>query len=518
MYKIIMAENQQHSIEVVEKAVECARKKVQLIEVVNSGAELISLVQDLRPEIVLINVDLIGINGLEAAKRIRNFDKEVHLILFSEYDYFDFVKEAINARVDEYILKPLHFESLSSSLDKIISLIDEEKEIKVKTDKVQNQLGEVVEFLDYSFIYSILFYGLNETQLKKYKELFAYEDCGYILNVELNSGWEISGVQESEIYKFIKLIMDNKFVGAIGPMILKRIIIFISSKENEDSNRPYELASEIGEQLKHYLKNEVMIGIGSIKKLDEIHVSYEEALRSLRYKGKSNIVHIKDIKKKNSEHKSYYELESKLIENVRLGKEEAVIYFYQIMEIVRPLRCEEKINKLIELFILLTHEARIEARGENEFIDYIHYMEEIKDLSWDEIEGWAHEKLEYIIKVIRTKRNSKKSNAIKEAIEYMQEHYQEEISLDDLSQFIGISPQHLSKLFKEETGINYVEWLTNLRIDMAKQLLTEGNQTVKEICYLVGYHDPNYFSRIFKKIVGISPTDYVSIDDKADKN
>ena len=73
---------------------------------------------------------------------------------------------------------------------------------------------------------------------------------------------------------------------------------------------------------------------------------------------------------------------------------------------------------------------------------------------------------------------------------------------------MGVTPQHFSKIFKMETGIKYVDWLSELRIERAKEYLLEEKYTVKEVCFLVGYKDPNYFSRIFRKMVGVPPSEY----------
>ena len=86
--------------------------------------------------------------------------------------------------------------------------------------------------------------------------------------------------------------------------------------------------------------------------------------------------------------------------------------------------------------------------------------------------------------------------------------YQKDISLDDVSREINISPYYFSKVFKEATGQNFIDYLTGLRIDKAKELLETTDMSMKEICVEVGYSNPNYFSRIFKKIVGVSPTEY----------
>ena len=87
-------------------------------------------------------------------------------------------------------------------------------------------------------------------------------------------------------------------------------------------------------------------------------------------------------------------------------------------------------------------------------------------------------------------------------------NYSREISLDDVSRQVNISPYYFSKIFKEESGLNFIEYLTNIRIDKAKELLSETDMSIKEVCATCGYTDPNYFSRSFKKNVGVTPTEY----------
>ena len=92
--------------------------------------------------------------------------------------------------------------------------------------------------------------------------------------------------------------------------------------------------------------------------------------------------------------------------------------------------------------------------------------------------------------------------------DWIEENYSKNVSLDDVSRILNISPYYFSKLFKEDTGEGFVEYVTRIRIDKAKELLSESEYSMKEICSMVGYSDPNYFSRIFRKTVGISPTEY----------
>ena len=88
------------------------------------------------------------------------------------------------------------------------------------------------------------------------------------------------------------------------------------------------------------------------------------------------------------------------------------------------------------------------------------------------------------------------------------ERFSQDLNLDDVSKELHISPQYLSRLYKNETGENFIERLTSVRIENAKKLLKDNRHSIKEVCYMSGYSDPNYFSKLFRKHVGTSPTDY----------
>ena len=109
---------------------------------------------------------------------------------------------------------------------------------------------------------------------------------------------------------------------------------------------------------------------------------------------------------------------------------------------------------------------------------------------------------------IATKREERSSSVVEKAKEYIANYYNKDVSLDDVSREVNISSYYFSKIFKEETGQNFIEYLTNIRIDKAKELLLDSECTMKQICTMVGYSDPNYFSRSFKKKVGVTPTEF----------
>ncbi len=100
------------------------------------------------------------------------------------------------------------------------------------------------------------------------------------------------------------------------------------------------------------------------------------------------------------------------------------------------------------------------------------------------------------------------ADSIHQIKQYITEHSHEDISLEALGKIVGLSPIYISKIFKEKLGVNYIDFLTECRIGKAKKLMSDPEKSIKEITYEVGYHEPNYFSKVFKKICGISPKEY----------
>ena len=97
---------------------------------------------------------------------------------------------------------------------------------------------------------------------------------------------------------------------------------------------------------------------------------------------------------------------------------------------------------------------------------------------------------------------------MEKAKDYIRQNFQKDLTLDEVSKIVDISPYYFSKLFKQETGENFIEYLTKIRMKHAEKLLLDPSYSIKEICVMSGYGDPNYFSRIFKKYEGVTPSEY----------
>ena len=139
--------------------------------------------------------------------------------------------------------------------------------------------------------------------------------------------------------------------------------------------------------------------------------------------------------------------------------------------------------------------------------DYLPTLMELQSL--EEVRAWFSEKMENACRNVAVKKESPSGSIVEKARAYIDSHYRnKDLSLDEVSRTVDISPYYFSKIFKEETGRNFVEYVTDIRIGRARELLLSSDMSMKEICGEVGYGDPNYFSRIFKKHAGVTPTEY----------
>jgi two-component system response regulator YesN len=117
-------------------------------------------------------------------------------------------------------------------------------------------------------------------------------------------------------------------------------------------------------------------------------------------------------------------------------------------------------------------------------------------------------KLRMIAKMVTEAKNRFDTEAVYRVKQYIEQHFTQDLSLEHLAELVQLSPWYISKCFKEKFQISYIDYLTHCRIEYAKQLILQGEKSIKEIAFEVGYHDPNYFSRVFKKVCGCSPSSY----------
>ena len=142
------------------------------------------------------------------------------------------------------------------------------------------------------------------------------------------------------------------------------------------------------------------------------------------------------------------------------------------------------------------------------FRDRGEYLELAEKEELGKVRSWFVQKAEAAAGNVAGQKKEYSNEAIEKAQEYIRHNYRKDLSLEEMSRQMDMSPYYFSKLFKEVTGSNFVEYVTGVRMKRARELLLEGGKSIKQICAEIGYSDPNYFSRIFKRYEGCTPTEF----------
>lgn len=389
----------------------------------------------------------------------------------------------------------------------------------IKTNKEFSQ-EDIFSYVEKSFMYSLFFRGTSHKELSIFRNLLKFNDLGYLILLEFLPKESTNildfDIDELSLYYFIKKEMKDVST-ALGPMIYNRLSILVTDGPDtlaptiDNKVNSINIASNLLSALQKEFRVSISAGIGNVQSIHSIYTSFMEALSCMQYCNPGQIIHVQDLDEYEENNiYEYKEAEKHMLNAVRLRKSEAYDYFVLMMDRIKHLNDNSKRNKIVEALVLASHASKVDDTDEIDYFDYTRNIDDLIELSDNQLIEWAFQKFVDITGYVKKHNSIDYSNKIVQATkEYLEAHYAEGISLDDVAEHVNISPQYFSKLIKKNTGFNFIDWLSMLRVKKAKEFLTNPNLTIKEVCYMVGYKDPNYFSRIFKKRIGMTPSEYI---------
>lgn len=443
MMKILLADDEKYDRETVKHIIkENFLEELEVYEAKN-GREAIELSESIRPDIIIIDIKMPGIDGIQALKEISVSLPNVYSIILTAYDYFDFALEAVKINVKEYLLKPftkdeiinkisIGIQSVKREHNKRKSQIEDKEKINTLLPVLENQLSDLIINDKLTGVdYGMYLQCLNMDFINSYAMVISIKNKYSYKDVSRGEKDQI----KMRIGEYVKEYVNRRYK-CIGNYVFYEELTYFIQIENEDSsdfkNLEIDLAFILRREIKKRFNISIRIGIGEIyNSVEQIVESYRQAIKCLVYNSDNvNIIHIDDIN-----------------------------------------------DKLLSSNL-----------GSNKFID-----NEIK--------------------------NNKNVNKIKTTLfenvkNFIKENIETELELEKVASNFGLSVYYFSRTFKEVTGINYSEYINKCRIDIAKELLSNGEMNVKEVCYKVGYNDPNYFSKVFKKYEGVSPVNFKTVSEQ----
>lgn len=488
-----------------------------------------------KPDILITDIRMPFMDGLELCKLVKKELPNIKILILSGYDEFDYAKEAIRLGVTEYLLKPISSGKLLEALNGVSESIRREKEDKDLVRKYMEEMRENTEHEKQKFFEQMIAGNLSMADAletgKKYEMnlsagMYNLLLFRFTLGKENRKSGELLGEAE---YAIEKLTERLEYVFEFQRGVEGWAFLLMADNEEQMSERVKELSKDLEEIMKNYSTIAYFGGIGQpVARLREIEESFREAERALaaRFTMELNrIISVEDIRMAQNvdtlddiEITSFGEIEktrTMLEKFLNNGAEDEIDEFVDVY--INELPEENLKSVLMRQYIIM--DAYIVMMSFCEKIEGIEgemqaQSEELKNSmktiqTLEEIKNYIRMLLKKIIGVRDTISGRRYSDIIEIAKDQIRKTYMsDEISLNTIAAEVGMSPSYFSSIFSKEMGKTFVEYLTEIRMDRAKELLMCSSMKTSEIGYEVGYKDPHYFSYIFKKTQNCTPKEF----------
>lgn len=488
-----------------------------------------------KPDILITDIRMPFMDGLELCKLVKKELPNIKILILSGYDEFDYAKEAIRLGVTEYLLKPISSGKLLEALNWVSESIRREKEDKDLVRKYMEEMRENTEHEKQKFFEQMIAGNLSMADAletgKKYEMnlsagMYNLLLFRFTLGEENRKSGELLGEPE---YAIEKLTERLEYVFEFQRGVEGWAFLLMADNEEQMSERVKELSKDLEEIMKNYSTIAYFGGIGQpVARLRELEESFREAERALaaRFTMELNrIISVEDIRMAQNvdtlddiEITSFGEIEktrTMLEKFLNNGAEDEIDEFVDVY--INELPEENLKSVLMRQYIIM--DAYIVMMSFCEKIEGIEgemqaQSEELKNSmktsqTLEEIKNYIRMLLKKIIGVRDTISGRRYSDIIEIAKDQIRKTYMsDEISLNTIAAEVGMSPSYFSSIFSKEMGKTFVEYLTEIRMDRAKELLMCSSMKTSEIGYEVGYKDPHYFSYIFKKTQNCTPKEF----------
>lgn len=488
-----------------------------------------------KPDILITDIRMPFMDGLELCKLVKKELPNIKILILSGYDEFDYAKEAIRLGVTEYLLKPISSGKLLEALNGVSESIRREKEDKDLVRKYMEEMRENTEHEKQKFFEQMIAGNLSMADAletgKKYEMnlsagMYNLLLFCFTLGEENRKSRELLGEAE---YAIEKLTERLEYVFEFQRGVEGWAFLLMADNEEQMSERVKELSKDLEEIMKNYSTIAYFGGIGQpVARLRELEESFREAERALaaRFTMELNrIISVEDIRMAQNvdtlddiEITSFGEIEktrTMLEKFLNNGAEDEIDEFVDVY--INELPEENLKSVLMRQYIIM--DAYIVMMSFCEKIEGIEgemqaQSEELKNSmktiqTLEEIKNYIRMLLKKIIGVRDTISGRRYSDIIEIAKDQIRKTYMsDEISLNTIAAEVGMSPSYFSSIFSKEMGKTFVEYLTEIRMDRAKELLMCSSMKTSEIGYEVGYKDPHYFSYIFKKTQNCTPKEF----------
>lgn len=508
MYKLIVVDDEEEIRNAVVNLVDFKSLGFDLVGEASNGMEGLELVEALEPDLIITDIKMPFMNGIEFARSVREIHPNTFIAFLTGYDDFEYAKEAIKHNVVSYILKPVNATEFNEEMTVIKSKMDR------RMQEIQNPPNltlqtELTKLQYVTTLFPLLYKNQNLECLLKIKDMLA--NCGILLNDKSKISVAcIDFGKDIEIKQKINFLeqVANKYLQSFVLQVDKvGVVIFFGTEK--DLNKFVKIsAMEIIEVAKKALNADLEVGVSAVYDFAKLHKGFSDAMTALEYAKslENNMIFIYDIERGNINiFDRFLEITDEINEKLKHSDDQEFRkYLNELIETIIKENldiekfttyCASQINQTL---MSLTENLNKEIESK------LYSLAEIKDANYFV--------REFALRIMDIKKyfNEIKMGSIEklcdDAIKIIDKNYNDyDLSLNSLARTLNCSSPYLSSIIKKYSGESFVNILTKKRMTEAKKLIENTDLKIVEIAEKCGYFDQHYFSYCYKKYFGISP-------------
>jgi len=533
MYRVIIADDEPKVALLIKSLIHWDELGLELVATAHDGISALAMVEEHQPDIVITDIRMPGYDGIELIDRAKRLNPDIDFIIISGYRHFDYAQKAIRFGVEDYLLKPLKAVEINQTLRKMLEKYGQRDQAKQREESYSARIESDVKRLHGQFMAGLVNAekGEGPTSLDQINRDFnldfrADSFQAFVVKADVHFESLNANVRKLLMEKSTAVIREA-LVGKCHACLLYPtdrgiygIVNFGDTQQKALRRAMVAVIDELQSQGELFDRIKVTVGVGcQTDDINELFVSVREAECAVANRlvyGPGRVIdragsqetaeivrQIITANVRNRLLKSVEILDEPEIRSVIAGIADTTASLEGMTGKAIGAICDECIQIL-----------RFGLKSQNAVDDWV---EERQGDCFEKLDTCNSQKDVFLllsayasdlVAHVVTLRKSENNKPIREAQKYMHAHFNHPISLESVSQFVGFNPTYFSQLFKKETGMNFLEYLIDVRIKEAKRMLSDPAKSIADVAADVGYSDVKHFSKLFARITGIQPSKY----------
>ncbi|OIQ58474.1 HTH-type transcriptional regulator YesS [Moorella thermoacetica] len=526
--KILLVDDEPLERQAIRFLLARKRPHYQVAGEAGNGGEAVKLATRLRPDIVFLDIKMPVMDGLAAGREIRAILPEARLVFVTAYGEFDYAREAVALGASKYLLKPVAAEEMLPLLDELAGGVAADRRYQQETARLRATLEETKPFIRLGFIMDLINGNITDEEAVSRARFLGIANLprlAMLVNIDNFTALVREGTGRQILKQQVRESLERataSWPGAlVAPVTGDEFAILLPLDHLAPGADSHRAAIELGEgicrQVRRDTRATVTVGIGRpVAKVAELSRSYAEAAVAAEFRlfyGGDQVINADDvIPRPDAAQFLPAPEEQELTQAMHMGDRRAACR--QAKNILLQLLLEQEKRPAISKMKLrelntLAAKSDLEGGADPQAVSDLALARSNEVFNLDNQAGTRErilERLMFLVAQVAETREQRNSSLIDRASKYIEANFSQDLTLEEVARQVYLSPCYFSKLFKQFKGLNFIDYLTRVRLQAAKELLLNTNLPVAEIAARVGYHDARYFGQVFKKQEGYTPS------------